>query len=407
MDGIVQQAELTHISDAAHATFRFASRDSVRIEDPTDEVVEESVPIRQLICWGGWKAWGPKQSIWLKYGSWLYGDVTLENNYLSLQSDWLDIPRIQIEQVRGIVFLPPASQSQAIELRADMAQATGDRDVVWLTRGRRISGIVNLDTSVDGNKSIAVNVGKKTIQMEMDQIRAIVFSPDFIGPLVEIPDTTTIALEDGSLMNLTRMQLRAQHIQCDLATGISVHSLDRYSDFHKTVTYIANKPSSVLFLADQTPAQYQYMGKSHIPWPLGLNEDVFSRPLAANPKGTVGRGIALHSHSQVAYRWDATPATFHSEVVLAPPRDRSSKIKPIANCKILVARGGKIEIENEFQFVGHTGKSVSVSTDLEGASLFALVVEPADSREYGDHVLWLEARIVADDSNTHLRRKQE
>jgi hypothetical protein len=113
-----------------------------------------------------------------------------------------------------------------------------------------------------------------------------------------------------------------------------------------------------------------------------------------NSVGIIDRGLATHSSSQVAYRLDGNEKKFLSEVVLARPTDGADERLGSAACQVMLARAGKLQQVASFSLDRSDSSPKPISVDISGAQLLVLVTEQADFDQYGDHVLWLEARIA-------------
>ncbi len=132
-------------------------------------------------------------------------------------------------------------------------------------------------------------------------------------------------------------------------------------------------------------------------WPLGKNRDLLGRPLlqrTSDGVGIVDRGLATHSASQVAYRLDGKPAKFLAEVVMALPSEGAAEELGNAVCQVLLARNGKLQSAAKIQLDRLQPQSQRVEVDLSDAQLLVLVTEQDDYSQFGDHILWLDARIV-------------
>jgi hypothetical protein len=70
-------------------------------------------------------------------------------------------------------------------------------------------------------------------------------------------------------------------------------------------------------------------------------------------------------------------------------------------CKVLVARQGKLVEVFQSPVIRARTPTVPVEVDVSDAQLIVLLAEQADQGPVGDHVLWREARLVpADESQS-------
>lgn len=361
---------------------------------------EDRVDQDQLVRWGSWPGILRAQGIWLRDGSWLCGEIGLSGDQLTVESVWLQCPPIAQSNVRGLVLTPPASLSAWIELWRQMLAVEGQQDVVWLGGNRRISGIVRRleSTGRQSSTRLTIDSNGRTVELDFDDIQAIVFSPALLGGVRPPAARLSVGLDDGALLLARETGTRDGRMTFLLESGIEVASLDAAREFSTGVTYVENHPSDTIFLSDLEPASYRHLGDSKLEWELGIDKDLLSRPLMT-AGGTVHRGLATHSSSQVAYRWDGSAGRFLAEVVLAPPDPQANPRLGSVDCQVLLARGGKLELVQSFTLVRTSGErsteaSANVDVDVGDAQLVVLVTDQADFGQYGDHVLWLSARFA-------------
>jgi hypothetical protein len=182
-------------------------------------------------------------------------------------------------------------------------------------------------------------------------------------------------------------------MRVELADGLVLHSLDARNEFCRGITCLTNQPQRTTFLSDVEPTSYKHISQSQLSWPLGRNRDLLGLPLM-NSVGIIDRGLATHSSSQVAYRLDGSEKKFLAEATLAKPADGADERLGSAACQVMVARAGKLQQVANFKLDRTETSTKPIDVDLNGAQLLVLVTEQADFAQYGDHVLWLEARIA-------------
>jgi len=150
------------------------------------------------------------------------------------------------------------------------------------------------------------------------------------------------------------------------------------------------------FLSDLTPARYRHLPDSTLSWELGADRDVMGGPLHTK-QSIFLRGLATHSSSQVAYRWDGSPVRMLAEVTLAAALPGAAERLGSVACQVLIARDGKLQTVHSFSLrrsAEGTAQSVEmIDLELPDAQLIVLVTDKADYGQYGDHVLWLDARL--------------
>ncbi len=370
--------------------------------------IDQPIARSQVVRWGSWPGILKQQAVWLNDGSWLVGEIELGGgSTLKIDSDWLDIPAIELSTVRGIVVNPPASFSRWVELQRQMMAADGGQDVVWLLNRQRVAGVIRWPSDASNAEQFTLDAQAQITSIDFSSVAAIVFSPTLAGPLPAAAGHT-LGLSDGTLLRLNSLDVAGEGaVSMQLMSNLRVDSLDPPAGFANAVRYIAEAVPGVTYLSDLQPANYRNATETKLNWELGRDVDVQRRPLNLN-HGIVSKGLALHSSSQVAYRWDGSPARLLSQVVLAPPHPQSLETLGSVVCQVLVARGGKLETVKEFKLsrstVGSAAEQANqpvqsspigelVDIDLTGAKLVVLIVEKGDYGQYGDQVFWLDARI--------------
>lgn len=359
-----------------------------------------SIPVEQLVRWGVWRGVRDKQALWLAGGSWICGNVALRGEGASVDSAWLSCPKLDYESVRGAVLQPPVSHQAWLELKSQMMLASGEQDTVWIRSGSKVSGIIRWDRSTS-SEVLFVETANGPLELDLQEVAAIVLSPALMGRLPKNRQTLQIALQDGSKLYVRELsRSQPEQLQLKLVSSAVLKTLDDSKTFATSVEHVANQTHRTLNLGQLEAASYKHLPDGSLSWPLGIDGDVYGRPLMVGD-GVVDRGIALHSASQVAYRWDGSPATLLAEVVFAKPARGAKVGLGSVDVKVLLARNGQLVAVEEFSLTRATHASKTLAVDLTEAKLIVLVVEQADRGQAGDHILWLNARIhqTSDESN--------
>ena len=361
-------------------------------------ISEKTVAIRQdqLVRWGAWPGIVRGPAIWLSDGSWLSGNLKFSgDDFVSVEGDWLENVRIALRDVRGIVLTAPASLPEWNRLQSQMADWNGQRDAIWLSGERQVSGIIRwgqVNPFSNELDQIELEGDQQSTAIELAEVRQIVFSPALFGRVTSKSSSVEIGLSDGSLLKVRELKRSGSRVTLVLESGLELTSLDSGAEFCESVRYLLGSPAGTKFLTDLTAASYRHVSRTTLEWSLGKDRDLLDRPMM-NHAGIVARGLAMHSNSQIAYRWDGKPARLLAEARLAQPAPGADEDLGSVACEVLVARRGKLERANIFSLDRTSNRSAFVDVELSGAQLIALVVDEGDAGPYGDHVLWLDARI--------------
>lgn len=377
-DRLVPEATLTEVSSSG---WSFTLSDQPKLT--SDRVV-------RLGSWGGLTR---QQAVWLGDGSWLAGELSMgAEQLLTIDGDWLQLPKIPLNVVRGLVINPPASLNDWIQLQEQMQAAEGSQDVVWLLNKQRVSGVIRW--SRDGQELELEGTNKQSVKVAWNDIQAIVLSPTLLGPVPAMYQHQ-LGLADGTLLSYATLDTTAGTPAFVLPSGLKVEALEPLRDWLAAVRYIAGRPDKVEFLSDKQPASYRQASDNQMIWELGVDRDCYGRPLI-HQAGIVAKGLAMHGPAQVAYRCDAAGGRFLAQVVMAEPDPQTTINFGHVVCRVLLARGGQLDEVSKFE-LSRTNDGLQqqlLDIDLAGAQLLVLLVEKGEFGSVGDHVLWLDARIA-------------
>ncbi len=387
--------------DANAQLLKLESRDQLTFQIAERETTVDS---SRVVRWGKWAGVRDEQAVWLSDGSWLCGSVQFEHDSLSLANDWCKPLRLPLDSVRGIVLAPPTTLERWLQLQSQMLAASGEQDVVWLAGGKKLNGIIRWPAADTARpyQSVKIDAAGQLAEVAIDKLQAIVFSPTLLGPLLPKQKATQLGLADGSLLWATQLALETNCVTIALSGGVSLTSLDDPTRFCRAIKFIASDQATTSetgaqLLSDMQVASYRHVGDSALKWELGVNRDLFGRALH-DQQAIYMRGLATHSTSQVAYRWDGSPGRLLAEVVMAAPPPQADARPAGVNCQILLARSGKLELTQSFtlarQAIDGATLNHLVDLDVSNAKLIVLVTDKADFGQYGDQVLWLDARVA-------------
>jgi NPCBM/NEW2 domain len=355
---------------------------------------QKTLDMKQVFRWGTWHGIQHSPAVWLSDGSWVAGNIKFPSaDQVAIRSDFFEPIDVPIRDVRGMVLASPGSLSGWIRLQTELKSAAGNRDTVWLKGNRQVSGVLRV-VAVEGQVSPTIeleNAGQK-ISLEYKEIQAIVFSPTLLGKQTQTWQGQSIGIADGSLLHLESMTTERGRVKFALSDHLVLKSLDSRPEFAKAVTYIANSQDAS-YLSKLEPASYRNVTQSQLTWALGRDRDVAGFPLVSG-NGIVEHGVAMHSSSQAAYRWDGRQGRLLAEVRMARPVDGADPKLGSVICQVLLARDGKLQsvFSTKLDRSEQLGKLIDV--DISGAKLVVLVTEQSDFGQHGDHLLWLDARFA-------------
>ena len=398
------QAQTLHTSTTIHTNVQllnFENQDQLTFQIAERETTVDS---SRIVRWGQWAGVRDEQAVWLSDGSWLSGSVQFEHDSISLVNDWFKPLKLPLASVRGVVLAPPTTLERWLHLQSQMLAASGEQDIVWLAGGKKLSGIIRwpADDVASPYHSLSIDAAGQMAEVAIDKLQALVFSPTLLGPVLPNPKATQIGLADGSLLRVAQLVTETNSVSIALSGAVTLTSLDDPQRFCRTIKFMASDQAATTetgtqLLSDMQVASYRHVGDSSLSWELGVNRDLFGRSLH-DRQAIYDHGLATHSTSQVAYRWDGSPGRLLAEVVVAAPPPQAVERLGNVNCQILLARGGKLESAHSFTIARRATDGATlnhlVDLDVSNAKLIVLVTDKADFGQYGDQVLWLDARVA-------------
>ena len=387
-DHVIFNASLVDMTEG-HWHFRFP--------EVGRESAELALRPSDVIRWGSMVGATEKPAVWLKDGSILCGKLEItDDGNVGVTNDWFDVPPIDRSLVRVLVLQPPTTLKAWFELRSDITSLSGAEDVVWLRDAKRVSGVVRWTSA----SKLAIENNGANLEIAMGDIVAIAFSPALFSDSADDTQGYELGLVDGTHLREPVLKPTDSNVELLIAGELRCQSLDPPQQFYRSLVYLrgpkagTNEALKTLMLADLPVANYRFNADSLLTWDLGVNSDVRGEPLT-DGNGEVPNGISLHSSSQVAYRWTGGEGKLLAEAQLVRADSRIDQNVSLAeaHCRVILARGGKLETVEEFRLSPQSHRH-SIDVDLQNAQLIAIVVESERFGQYGDEVHWLNARIV-------------
>ena len=389
-DQRVDSAQLLDIADDGRLIFQTTS--GVQTYD-----------LHDIVRWGKERSTPSSHYVWLSDGSWLAGRVQWKSERsFEVTSDWFQPQQFHLEDVRGLILQPPVSAKSFAELEQRMRAATGAADVLWNQRGEPLSGLLSLTLRqpVDGNSeavpswSLKTKASAQSVALDADNIQAVVWSPVLRQQLSSLRGNSLMVLRDGSRLHVSALMRSGEgRVAVVLGNQQRLDAFDASRQFVAAIARISGNPRKVTWISDMEPARYRFMQEGGLEWPLGRDKDLFGRPLIVADE-VVQHGLVVHAPAQVAYRWDGRAAKFLADLDLIGAGEGASSDIGSVECKVLVAREGKLVEVFKSPVLRRETPPAPVQVDVDGAQLIVLLVEDADQGMVGDHVLWRDARLA-------------
>lgn len=250
-----------------------------------------------------------------------------------------------------------------------------DRDVVILTNGDRLTGVVEVMTP--GNVTVSAKVGRVTVARA--KIRGVAFSKTF-KPYTE-PEglLAEVHLADGSTV-LGRIHggVGPVHVLHSVLGPI-------WKTSDKSLRKIEFRGGKLVWLSEVKPSSVEMTPFFNRSWRWRADRSVWGNPLTV--AGAVyERGLGVHSRTRLTYDIGGKYATFIADIgiddetrgtgsaLFSVEADGDPRLKPVE------MSGGR--------------KPRRVKLDITGVRHLTLLVDFGKDQDLGDHADWLNARLI-------------
>jgi hypothetical protein len=250
------------------------------------------------------------------------------------------------------------------------------RDAVILRNGDHVEGIL---TRIDRER-LEIEVQRKHTRIDRPQVAAIVPSGTLASPLIPKGASGRVVLSDGSRFAFRAPRLEGTTLRGTTLLGppfavelADVVRLDLRDDKYFPVSFLK-------------PARYEHTPYLGVPWALGVNANAEGRGLRLGGS-FYDRGLGMHSAARATFAVPQGMRFFDSLVGLDEVAGKNGS----ARVRVLVD-GKERDIGRADDL--RPGVVLPVRVDVKGARELTLVVDFGEGGDVGDHVNWVDARLV-------------
>lgn len=352
-----------------------------------------SLKLTDLVRWGEWRKVQPGAQVQLQDGSFLVADVlAVTSEHLTADSlNGLGEFQLPRAAVRAIVLQPlrwkpekplPAQQETA----AERPSAETPRNTLILANGDRRTG------SLAGweNGSLTWQTGEQTLRVPLGSVIAVEFHQpvSLDAPAAPSPEQSALQIwlgfSDGSRVLATSIVRDKTNWQITLASGGKFNAeLD---------SLVALQPlgGRAVYLSGLSAAGYKSIPWLTTTWDYQRDRNVTGGELRVGGSLAL-KGLGMHSASRLTYDLDKKYDRFAASVGI----DDSTRGRGHATARLYGDRGdGRWELLVESPALRGGGPAVPLEANLTGVQRLALVVDFAGDGDAGDHVDWLDARVI-------------
>jgi len=349
------------------------------------------IKLADLVRWGEWPRVQPGAQVQLHDGSFVIADV-LELTPQHITADSINgLGEIKFPRaaVRALVMQPTRWRGdKQPPTKEEAAPDNSPSSTLLLANGDRRKG------TLTGWESSALTwrIGEQSLRVPLGSVIAIEFSKPFSGDAPAERDTdkntkasSWLGFKDGSRVLATQLIWDKDTWKIDLAAGGQLTA--------ELETLVAIQPlhtERAVYLSDLTPAGYKSIPWLTTPWDYQRDRNVTGGELRV--AGSLAlKGLGMHSASRLTYDLDKKYTRFATRVGI----DDSTGGRGHALARVYGDRGdGKWELLAESPALRGGAPATPLETDLTGVQRLALVVDFAGDGDAGDHVDWLDARVI-------------
>jgi hypothetical protein len=271
---------------------------------------------------------------------------------------------------------PPEEMDDAFSFVRRLLATKRQRDTVILRNGDHVEGIVaRLD-----RERLEIDVQRKRTRIDMPQVSAIIPSGNLAAPLIPKGASGRVVLSDGSRFAFRGAKLDGTTLQGTTLLGpaftVEVGEIVRLD--LRDEKYV---PMSFL-----KPSRYQHTPYLGVSWALGVHGNVAGQALRLDGS-FFDRGLGMHSASQVTFALPPGMRFFDSLVGLDEVTGRNGSVR----VRVLVdGKEQDIGLKDDLR----PGVVLPVRVGVKGARELTLVVDFGEGGDVGDHVNWVDPRLI-------------
>ncbi len=364
-----------------------ASADGVLQFTLPGQAEPRSLKKSDLVRWGEWRKVQLGAQVLLHDGSFLVADVlSVTDTHLTADSiNGLGENKLPSAAVRAIVLQPLRWK---VEKPTPAKEGSTAESTLVLANGDRRAG--NLAGWQSG--TVLWQAGEQTLRIPLSSVVAVEFQKpvSLDAPAESIPKTRDdkkywIGFSDGSRVLATQFQSDKLSWKIKLAAGGQIDA-----ELDSLVALQPLNSGRADYLSDLPAAGYKSIPWLTTAWDYTRDRNVTGGELRVGGSLAL-KGLGMHSASRLTYDLDKKYTRFAARVGI----DDSTGGRGHALARVYGDRGdGKWELLTETPALRGGAPAVLLAADLTGMQRLALVVDFAGDGDAGDHLDWLDARVI-------------
>jgi NPCBM/NEW2 domain len=284
---------------------------------------------------------------------------------------------VPLTQVSVIWFTAPEREEDAEMFLRRLAGQQRTRDLVLLRNGDRVEGTLN---EIDA-KGVRIDVQNKEVLVERAKIAAIALNSDLVQHMQPKGPYGHLVLADGTRLALASAQSDGKTLSGKTLFGAALPvPLEQ-------VIALDMRQAAAVYLSDLKPKSYEHTPYLSVRWPYLNDLSVSGRPLRL-AGSTYDKGLGLHSQSRLTYELAGAYRWFEASVGLDAHIGREGSVR------VAVLVDGKPVTASEDGELTGRDPPRRIRVAVNGAQELTLVVEFGRRGDVGDHVNWVDARLL-------------
>jgi hypothetical protein len=285
--------------------------------------------------------------------------------------------RLSISTVSVLWLATPDDTEDAEPFRRRLLARARQQDTVVMRNSDVLEGVL----SQLGQKRLHIEVARRDVEVDLGKVAAVAFSSELATVPRPSGTSARLVLADG-----TRLTLRSAACDGETLTGTTVFDADLRVSVEQVMALELLQGRSI-YLSDLKPLVYKHVPYLGVAWPLIGDGSVAGGALRL--AGSVyDRGLGMHSASRVTY---AVPAGCRRFDALVGLDDHTGRRGSVRVGVLVDSKERNLGLKGDLT---HRNSPLAVHVDVDGARELTLIVDFGAGGDIGDHVNWVDARLV-------------
>ncbi len=395
VDGQPFDAKLTRIGADWQLTFAAGGK-------------ERKLPAADLVYWGTCAETTQGPIVVTADGGLLVADVfKADKESLVADSPMFGELKLPLPSVAGIVFDPPAAQTQRDGLLTRVARAGGDSDRIILHNGDELAGVFEgMEEDDEGAVIVTIKTGVGPVKIKTDRIAALIFNPALKDAAAGAGLRAWAGFSDGTRLLAEKLVLGPSSLKittAKVAGTLRVPSAaeqgsrgagergnggaegQTWETLPEDLVWLQPLGGRAVYLSRLKPAGYRHMPYLDLKWPYKTDRNVTGGMIRCDGR-LYPIGLGMHSAARLTYSLDKPYRRFQAELGI----DDSTAGRGSVRARVYVDGRQRHATET----IRGGAAPVPISVDLSGAERLDLIIDFADRADEQDHANWLNARLI-------------